>query len=266
MSEDEVFVSLACGVGALIFWGIWLYRTLAIDRTFEAQPQRQVLLVSPMICAVLLFGVLQTWASHDVVDDPRYLLMYWLMGAAWVGAASLMLFPWLGLHYIHDAVERRNLAAAVGVSGGLIGFTLAFAGGNIGDGPGWWVVLFSSGLATATLTAAWLALGIIADMAEEISVDRDMAAAVRLAGFLVAAGMVCGRGAAGDWVSVEATWLDFWRIAWVVGPLLVITFVFDRLGRPTPESPAPSVAAYGVFPTLLSLVLASAWLLTAGRW
>jgi hypothetical protein len=266
MSEGEFLISLISTGGALIFWGIWLYRTLAIDRTFESQPQRQVLLVTPMLCAIILFAVLETWASHDVVDDPRYLYMYWVMGAAWVGAASFLLFPWLGLHYIHDAVERRNLAAAIGVSGGLIGFTLAFAGGNIGDGPGWWVVLFSSGLATATLTAAWIALSAFADMAEEISVDRDMAAAVRLAGFLVAAGMVCGRGAAGDWVSAEATFHDFWQIAWVVAPLLVITFVFDRLGRPTPETPAPSVAAYGVFPTLLSVVIAGSWLLTAGAW
>ena len=36
-------------------------------------------------------------------------------------------------------------AAVPAVVGALVGVTFCYAGGNIGDGPGWWVVVFSAG-------------------------------------------------------------------------------------------------------------------------
>ena len=50
-----------------------------------------------------------------------------------------------------------NAAAAMATAGATIGVTLSYAGGNIGDGPGWWVVVFSAAIATAGLFACWLA-------------------------------------------------------------------------------------------------------------
>jgi uncharacterized membrane protein YjfL (UPF0719 family) len=266
MSEDEVLVLLFSGVTSLVCWGTWLYRALAVDQAFGAQSQRQLLFVCPLLCAVILFAVLRVWASHDVRDDWRYLIFYCLMGFAWVGVAAWVLFPWLGLHVVPDAIERRNLAAAIGVVGGLCGYTLAFAGGNIGDGPGWWVVVFSSGLATITLTLAWLLLSALSHIADAVTIDRDLAAAIRLTGFLVAVGMVCGRGAAGDWVSADATIADFVRIAWMVVPLLILAIGFDRFGRPSIDSPSPSVSLYGVLPFVLSIGMAAVWIVQAGAW
>ena len=40
----------------------------------------------------------------------------------------------------------------------MLGVTLCYAGGNIGNGPGWWVVVFSAGLSTVALFAAWMVL------------------------------------------------------------------------------------------------------------
>lgn len=266
MGEDEVMVLLFSGMLGFVTWGIWYFRSMQIAELFGAGSQRLILWLAPAASAFLLFMVLRVWASHDVREAPQYLIMYTLMGGAWVGMVAILLFPWMGLHFVHDAVERRNLPSALAISSAVIGFTLAFAGGNIGDGPGWWVVVFSSGLATGTLATCWFALSQGANMAEEISVDRDMAAGLRLSGFLIAGGIICGRAAAGNWVSVGATISDFLSIAWTMVPLLGVTWLFDAMGSPTPERPKPDVALYGGVPATLcigaSIVLITFW----GKW
>lgn len=266
MGEDEIFVMLFGCMAALVFWAIWYMHTSCIGELFRSSTQKMLLAFTPLVCGIALFAVLKLWASHDVRDAAQYLFMYQAMGAGWVGAFAICLFPWLGVHYAHDALERANTGAAIAVCGGLLGFTLAFAGGNIGDGPGWWVVVFASGLATFTLAGCWALLAQYANMAEEITVDRDLAAGVRLGGFLLAGGMICGRAAAGNWISAAATLVDFWRVGWFMAPLLLLTWAFDYLGSPTPERPKPSVLAYGIVPSLLGLGLAVVAHMTRGGW
>jgi uncharacterized membrane protein YjfL (UPF0719 family) len=243
---------------------MWLYRTQSIGDWFNASKQKALMVIAPVLCTVVLFGILKLYASHDVRDAAQYLLMYQAMGAGWVGLLAVVLFPCLGVHYVDDAVERANPAAAIAISGALLGFTLAFAGGNIGDGPGWWVVLFSSGLATLTLAGCWALLARFAALAEEITIDRDLAAGLRLAGFLIAGGIVCGRAAAGNWISAAATFEDFWRVSWVMLPLLLLVWAFDYRGSPNPEQPRPSVTNFGVLPASLCIGLAAAWILFMG--
>jgi hypothetical protein len=237
-----------------------------IGELFGGETQRLILWLAPVVSAVLMFLVLKIWASHDVRDAPQYLMMYTLMGGAWVGVVTIVMFPWMGLHFVHDAIERRNLPSALAIGSAIIGFTLAFAGGNIGDGPGWWVVVFSSGLATGTLASCWFALSQGANMADEISVDRDMAAGVRLSGFLIAGGVICGRGAAGNWVNVGATIADFLSVAWTIIPLLAVTWLFDYIGSPTPERPKPDAALYGGVPAVFCMGAAIVVVTMWGRW
>jgi uncharacterized membrane protein YjfL (UPF0719 family) len=264
MSDDEMLVLLGGSISALVFWGIWLYRTQSIGDLFDSSNQKRQLLTTPVVCAVILFAILKLYASHDVRDAAEYLLMYQAMGAGWVGVFAVALFPWLGVHYVDDAVERANPAATIAISGGLIGFTLAFAGGNIGDGPGWWVVVFSSGLATLTLAGCWAVLARFAELADEITVDRDFSAGLRLAGFLVAGGMVCGRAAAGNWISAASTIDDFCKVAWVMAPLMLLTWAFDFRGSPNPDRPKPSVFTYGFLPALLCIGLSAVWIAARG--
>jgi hypothetical protein len=51
-----------------------------------------------------------------------------------------------------DATARRKPAQPLEhgnpAAGAILGLTLAFARGNIGNGPGWWVVVFSAGMST----------------------------------------------------------------------------------------------------------------------
>jgi hypothetical protein len=147
MSGDEVLVLLTGSVVGLICWGIWLYRTQSVHDLYGSWRERLMLMVTPAACAMLLWIILKLYAAEDVRHAGEYLLMYSAMGAGWVGILALYFFPYFGFHYLDDAVERANPAATAAICGALIGFTFAFAGGNIGDGPGWWVVVFSSGLA-----------------------------------------------------------------------------------------------------------------------
>ena len=265
MSGDEAFILLICSLIALIGWGLWYYITSAAAGFGAARTQRMPLYVIPLACAALLLVVLKLAASHDVRDSFIYTSFYLVMGAAWVvlWTAPLRL---LGISARDDALERRNPAAVHAVAGALLALTLCFAGGNIGDGPGWWVVVFCAGMATVTLLLTGAIVQKLGERWELISVERDAASGVRLAGFLVAVGLVCGRGAAGDWTSAANAVRDFVTIAWPVLPLAVVEIVASRLLRPTPERPEPPLAAFGFIPAAIYVALASAYVWEVGPW
>jgi hypothetical protein len=84
--------------------------------------------------------------------------------------------------------------------GALLAVTLCYAGGNVGDVPGWWVVILSAALSTGTLLVAWLTLTGTAPIVDAVTVDRDPAAGLRLGAFLVlcAAQRVYGLGRRGS--------------------------------------------------------------------
>ncbi|MFN7138845.1 MAG: hypothetical protein ACK4UN_05870 [Limisphaerales bacterium] len=136
MSPDETFVLLASVAITAVLWIKWYWEILATARLSSRFPDRFPLVILPVICAGFLFFVLKQYASHDVRDDGTYLLFYMAMGAAWLGTTRST-WRFLGLSARDDVVERKNRAAAYAICGMLIGNTLCFAGGNIGDGPGW---------------------------------------------------------------------------------------------------------------------------------
>jgi hypothetical protein len=213
------------------------------------------------VALVVLWSVLRTMSSFDVQDDTRYLAMYLAIGAAWTGF-GVRLTPWLGLDARRDVAERRNEAAAVAIGGAVIACALCFAGGNIGDGPGWWVVLIAALMASAGLFAVWGLVERMSNVSETVTIERDLAAGIRLAGILIAAGLVLGRGVAGDWVSLDATIRDFVLTAWPVLPLAAIAVLVERLARPTVEQPSASVAVWGAAPALLYVGFAALYILS----
>jgi len=176
--------------------------------------------------------------------------MYLVLGAAWVGV-WIRLLALTGVSKRDDVVERSNSSAALAVAGAMLGITLCYAGGNIGDGPGWWVVVFAAGLATVAFFAAWMVLETVSGVSDTVTVDRDPSGGLRLAGFLVACGLLLGRSVAGDWVSAEATVRDFALAAWPVVVLVLVAAIVERLARPTPASPRPPLVPFGIFPALL---------------
>jgi hypothetical protein len=265
MSGDEVFVLIVCGALAVGFWGRWYYLTLTLSPLVARQRDRLAVYAAPLLCGAALFAVLRTVASHDVRDEPVYLFFYMVMGAAWVGATT-HLFAWLGVSARDDALERRNHAASLALTGMLIGATLGFGGGNIGDGPGWWVVVGCAFLATGGLALLWLLLAKFTEAADAITIDRDTPTGMRMCGFFTAAGLVLGRAVAGDYESLESTLADFAVSAWPVLLLLAAAIVVEQFLRPSPRHLQHSFIGEGVVPALAYIGAADAWVVAQGWW
>src|SRR5688572_26186633 len=212
--EEEIVIFMIC-VGLALSWIRWAQHALSPSHMLSPRSFRVGLLAMPIVCLLMLFAVLKAFASFDVRDSAPYLLFYMTMGAAWVGAGA-MLMPLLGLSARDDVVERGNRAALYAICGTLFGLTYCFAGANIGDGPGWWVVVFCATLATGSLIALWAALEFITHINEAITVERSAAAGLRFFGFQQASGLILGRSVAGDWTSMGATLSDFASTAWPV--------------------------------------------------
>ncbi len=244
-------------------WVVWLSQMAQLE-TGRRRARGVVVMIGALIaCAMLIFIALKAGASPDVVDAPQYLFMYVVVGLAWVRGAQLV-FPYLGLSPRDDVFERRNGAALLALIGGMIGVTLCYAGGNIGRGPGWWVVVFSAGVATAALLISWAMLGQLTPVNDAVTIDREPAAGIRLGAWLMACGLALGRGVTGDWVSASATVRDFATALPAVVVILLLAVVVERLARPRAQRPDGALFLFGVLPAALYLVIAVAALWRQG--
>jgi uncharacterized membrane protein YjfL (UPF0719 family) len=222
-----------------------------------------MVLLTPLLAGVLLVAALRTLAAHDVRDDVRYIVLYFALGAAWV-AAALYALQFLGVSARDDVIERGNRAAAYVIAGAVLAITLSFIGGNIGDGPGWWVVIFSAGLATGALFLTWLVLEMYAAISDAVTIARDEAAGIRVAGFLLACGVIFGRAAAGDWVSAGSTFREFLEVSLPIVGLLPLAVLIELVAQPSASRPAPPIAVFGVLPAMLYLGFAAISLMLLG--
>jgi uncharacterized membrane protein YjfL (UPF0719 family) len=265
MSGDEIFALIVCVVIGFIGWMGWMGGLFFHKPLVPKKGTQAVALIAPLFAAALMLFVLLKWSSHDVRSNIVYICFYLVMWFGWLGASQLLL-PYFGLSVRDDLFERQNPAAAVAIAGALIGFTLAFAGGNIGDGPGWWVVVFSSGLATGTLVLLWVFGNMISRVAEAITIDRDVAAGWRAFGFFIGGGLIVGRAAAGNWQSAGATASDFVSKGWPVLIVWVMTVVLDVAFRPSPANPIRPTMVGGLFPALLLVALGLIAAIMQGAW
>ncbi len=181
----------------------------------------------PVMALAIILLTLRFLASFDVVDDIIYVVFYVALGYAWIYAGTNMLHFFFDLSWRDDVIALNNKAALCAFSGGYIGLTLIYSGANIGDGPGWWCVIFAGGLGLA----AWIALGIITDkrtgMFERVTVDRDLACGIRVGLYLMASGLILARASAGDWTSFGMTVVEF-MAGWPVLPLAALCIVVER--------------------------------------
>jgi uncharacterized membrane protein YjfL (UPF0719 family) len=258
-----LFVTAAAVVLGPGAWVLWAFQ-LARARRLRAGPGAGALAAALLACTGIIFIVLITAASTDVREAPQYLLMYVVLGLAWL-RMSEPLFAMGGVSARDDVIERRNHAALLAVSGALAGVTLCYAGGNIGDGPGWWVVVFSAALATLGLALAWALHERLTGSSDVIAIDRDPSAGLRFGAFLVACGLVLGRGVAGDWVSARQTVEDFLQVIPPLAVILALAWIIERMARPTAERPRAPMAIYGVGVALVYIGLAVAFVMAIRR-
>src|SRR5687768_6040620 len=118
MSGDEIFISIICAGLSLLFWGYWYAVASSVFAFTGGYTARRILLITPLVCTAILYFILRRLASFDVQEDYRYIAMYLTMGLAWIGI-NMSLCRNLGIIPRDDAVERRNLAAAIAISGAM---------------------------------------------------------------------------------------------------------------------------------------------------
>jgi len=265
MSGDEAFALATSAVLAAIFWFVWCRDLLLVARRPGGGLERLWLVGAPAAAGYLLFQILARFSSSDVRDDPLYFAFYLVMGVAWTGI-GLYALAWLGLGARDDVLERGNRAAAVAIAGAVLGITLCFAGGNIGEGPGWWVVAFCAVLSTGVLFLLWFLLDRLTGVADAVTIDRDAASGVRAAGFFLGAGMILGRAVAGNWEGAGSALRDFAVHGWPVVALLILAVLLERLLRPSAEAPHRPVITHGALPALLYLGLGATAVQMAGPW
>jgi uncharacterized membrane protein YjfL (UPF0719 family) len=265
LDDDEsfaLFVCLAIGGMASI---AGCARLLRVTPLAVPNSQRFVLAIVPLSCLGLLQLVLTMFASHEVKDGNVYDVLFIAGGAAWLGTVTFLL-PVLGVHAIDDALLSPNSAVVITLCGAWIGTILCYAGSNIGEGSTIWTTFIPAALATAALLALWLILELFARVSEAITIDRDTASGVRLAALLISCGLVLGRAAAGNWVSLDDTLHDFVRQGWPAVLLTAFAGVFQRLWRPTSREPHAAVATKGLFPAAGLLLISFSYVLWLGRW
>jgi len=244
-----LFSVVVGGVGAL-YW----YRPILLSPIVErVARERLALIATPPIALALIFAVIVTAGSYDVRGDPRYLLLYTVLGAVWIFVASQIMHGF-NISFRDDALERRNPAAVIVVVCAMLAHAAIYAGANIGDGPGWWCVVAAALIGSAAWFLMWALVAACCSASEEIAVERDVPSAIRFGGYMLAMGLICARGSAGDWTSLEQTFIEF-QAAWPVLPLTLAVIVLELVLRRRPRNARPQVTA--------SIYLACAYLAVA---
>lgn len=265
MSGDEVLVLVASLMFGVPPWFHWYRDLRAATWRRSGLRERWLLILSPAVAVFLIFQVLRGLAASDVRDDPVYLFFYLALGVCWIGAGMRGL-SLLGLDARDDVIERGNRAAAIAIAGAIVGIALCFAGSNVGEGPGWGVVVFCAVLSTGTLLLFWTLLDLLTGVADAVTIDRDPAAGVRVAGLFLALGLILGRAVAGDWLDGGAALHDFALKGWPAAVLLALAVALERRLRPTPAAPERPALLHGAVPALLYLGLSAAAVGMAGPW
>lgn len=263
MAESEKAVATISTIIALVCTLMWFNALRSRRFVLRPTPWKRALQFAPATAIVGIFLVLTNFASHDVQGDGRYLYMYTAWGAAWIGVV-LSWTPLFGLSLRDDVVERANPAASAAIWSLPFAHGLVYVGGNIGDGPGWWVVLASSGVAQLALLVLIRTSLQTGGAAESITIGRDTATGVRFACLTVAEALVLGRAVAGDWVNLGSTLSDFMARGWPALVIAVIGLACDRGLLPNATTPRRSVFAAGLVPGAFFLAAAVAWLVHLG--
>ena len=223
MDESEIFPFIACALITLITWGYWVFVVLSVKLLRSSAATRAVLLFTPFFGGLMLLAVLGTLADVWVRASGTYQVFYLLMGMAWVGSLRYTNLA-LGLSWRDDALERRNPAALFATVGAILGLILTFAGANIGDGPGWWVVIACAFISTSAFFLTWLVVEMVTHVGDAVTIGRDPGAGIHLGGFLLALGILYGKSVAGDWVGFFPTVLEFLVDAWA-GVIFLAVFI-----------------------------------------
>ncbi len=225
-SEIVVFIVSALLTGRFVVK--WYRKLCNIWPAERAQFSRVILGILPVFVLIAFLYTLNSLASFDVVGAWIYKAFYVLLGFAWLSVGLALMSLWLDISWIDDAVNMNNQGALWAVTGGALGQAIIYCGANIGDGPGWWCVIFAGGLGTAAWFVLAYAASKITGISERITVERDVSCGIRFGFLLLANGIILGRASAGDWTSFSMTLIEFVD-GWPVLFLTVFAIIVEVL-------------------------------------
>jgi len=227
MDYSEIIVFVVSCVMLLVFLIRWYQPLIKAWPPEKNKPAKTILALLPAFFLLLILFVLKFLASFDVVDSAVYIVFYIVLGFAWM-SISLSLMTFFFDLRAGDSVYLNNKAALAAVTGEFFAAAFIYAGANVGDGPGWWCVIFAGSLGLA----AWIILGLVIHLCtgifERITVDRDAGCAVRFLVYLLASGAVLGYACSGDWTSFSMTVAEF-AAGWPVLPLTAVFIIIEIL-------------------------------------
>lgn len=223
--ETELFLFAGSVYLMARFLYKWYKPVMSIWPRKRAEAGRFALGLLPVAAFFIIVFVLLTMASFDVVGF--WIIFYIILGIVWIYGCTFLFQYCLDFRWFDDIILLDNKAAIPPAAGGFIGFVLIYAGANIGDGPGWWVVFIAGGLGLIV----WLGLAVIinnyAQISEQITVERDIGCGIRYGAYLIASGMILARASGGDWTSMLATLVEF-LAAWPVIPLAALALFVEK--------------------------------------
>ncbi|MEM6505907.1 MAG: hypothetical protein AAF711_10625 [Planctomycetota bacterium] len=264
MSEDEILFLIVHSIAGLIVLGCWYLKAPEIKHFGRPIPGLGWYYLAPVLCFGLVTAGLQLFAASDV-RNTFYVVWYVIMWLAWVGITVIFLLPLVGLRLYDDVLERRNPAVMIASLGAMLGLTLAYLGGNFGEGPSWGVVALCTLISFGGFFGLWLLVAMASPVLQRLTIERDLGTAIRVFGLLTGFGVVLGRAVAGDWVSVEGTFEDFFLIAWVLILLAVFEIVLARFASISRKLDVNAVTL-GVVPGCLYFALGAGYVVGVGWW
>lgn len=226
MSEPEILATFICFGLAVLGWGHLFLRGNWVKPMVRRGGMGGFGCLSFIGVFVINIVVLRTLAASDVRGDGRYIVLYLLMSLA-AATFTMVALRMFGLRTA-DIAERGNRAAPILVFCSLIAGGFAFAGANIGDGPGFHVVIASAMLSYGAIFALALAHTGACRTMYRILVDRDRGTAFRFGCLLIACGIVLGRAVAGTWVDAGTTLSDFLMFGWPAAVLVMSDIMVAR--------------------------------------
>jgi hypothetical protein len=241
-SGDEWMFTLFAGAAGCLGIVRWV-RLISVNpplRDSLGRSGRRWLVTLPAVCLAIVAAVIWNCADPaQVAGQVDYLILFLAGAAAWfwltIAAVSA-----LGIHPRYDVVEGGNRAAAISIAGAALATALIYAGGNIGAGPTIWTTLAPVAVASLALCVLWLVVETSALVSDAITIDRDQASGIRIAGWAIASSIVLGRSVAGDWTGWDSTFEDFIKVGWPAVALTAGMIAIQIRSRPSPERPHPS--------------------------
>lgn len=227
MDSTEFFIFIISGYYSLTSIYNWYRRSGGVWPAEQYNTIKLTFGFLPAISFAIIIVTLKVLASFDVVENFIYIIFYIFLGFAWIFIGLKIIFFFFDLSWIDDALENKNKAALFAISGAFLGLTIIYSGANVGDGPGWWCVIFAGGLGLIS----WILLGLLMNkftgVFERISVERNIFCGVRFGFYLTASGIILGRASAGDWTSFSMTIVEF-LVGWPVLLLTLLAILIER--------------------------------------